>query len=155
MRDIPQEPCLGLIHEFEKGPDGTFAATPYLDSTGNWTNGWGHRCAQDAPAVTILQANDQALADLAIAAQGVCDAISATPLSDLTEGQYAALIDLTFNIGVQNFTNSTLCHYVNVGALHLVPDQFRVWNKGHVDGALVVLPGLTRRREAEVAVWLR
>jgi GH24 family phage-related lysozyme (muramidase) len=71
----------------------------------------------------------------------------------MTDGQYAACIDLAFNIGVQAFALSTLVHMINIGAMHLVPDQFRRWNKGHVDGKVVELPGLTRRRAAEVAVW--
>lgn len=153
MRPIPQAQCLSLIRSFEKGPDGTFAATPYQDASGNWTNGWGNRCAQDAPPITLGQANDRALANLASAAQGVCDAIYGGRLPALTDGQYAALIDFAYNVGVGAFRGSTLCHFVNAAAMNLVPAQFLLWVHEKVNGVQTVMPGLIRRRQAEVDVW--
>ena len=152
MRPIPQAQCLSLIRSFEKGPDGSFASTPYQDASGNWTNGWGHRCAQDAPAITLGQANEQALADLASAAQGVCDALP-NRFDQLTDGQYAACIDFAYNVGVGAFRGSTLCHFINVAAMNLVPTQFLLWVHEKVNGVETVEPGLIRRRQAEVDVW--
>lgn len=153
MRDIPQAPCLGLIHTFEQGPEGGFAARPYRDASGNWTIGYGHKLSGAGDQVwTQAQADTQALADLTIAAQGVRDALP--NVETLTDGQYAALIDFTFNLGVGAFRGSTLCLYVKTGAFHLVPDQFRLWVHERINGVETVETGLIRRRAAEVAVWL-
>jgi len=154
MRAVPWEPCLGLIHEFEKGPEGTFSATPYRDPAGHWTNGWGHRCSQGAPPITAEQADQQARIDLSAAANGVCTVLGDPLVEMLTEGQYAALIDFTFNEGMGRFAGSTLAHYIKVGAMHLVPGEFRRWIYSHVNGVATVEQGLVRRRNTEIAVWL-
>src|SRR5271168_4968009 len=110
MRPIPTEPCLGLIHAFEKGPGGSFAASAYKDPVGVWTIGWGHALPGPTDAVwTEAQADEQALTDLGTAAEGVYAALGGLVADGLTDGQYAALIDFAFNAGVSNFSNSTLC----------------------------------------------
>ena len=149
MRPIPQAPCLALIHAFEKGPNGSFAATAYQDPGGVWTIGWGHALAGPTDAVwTLAQADAQALTDLAYAAAGVSAAL-ASVIDTLTDGQYAACIDLAFNIGVHAFATSTLARLINEGNMTLAPLQFGRWNEQNG----VVLPGLVKRRAAEVDVW--
>lgn len=49
---------------------------------------------------------------------------------------------------------STLLRFLNVGSFDLAADQFRLWNHATVDGRLVVLAGLTRRRAIERDVFL-
>jgi lysozyme len=154
MRAVPLQPCLALLHAFEKGPGGSFAAVPYQDPAGYWTNGWGHRCAADAAEVNQDQADVQALLDLDVAAVGVAATLGDVIIDSLTVGQYAALIDFTFNEGRGRFAGSTLAHCVKVGALHLVPDEFMKWVFGRVNGIETVLEGLVLRRKAEVNVWL-
>lgn len=154
MRPIPQAPCLALIHEFEQAPGGGFAATAYQDSAGFWTIGYGHKLPGPLSATwTQEQADIQALMDLTTAATGVSTAIDPGVLTSLTDNQYAACIDFAFNMGVGAFSGSTLCHYINVGALHLVSNQFGLWIHAKVNGVETVLSGLVRRRAAEVAVW--
>jgi lysozyme len=154
VRPIPTVPCLGLIHEFEKGPDGTFAPKAYKDPVGVWTIGWGHALPGPVDWTwTEGQADQQALLDLADAAEGVCDALTEIIADGLREGQYAALIDFAFNVGVGNFRNSTLCRLIKSGNMVLAPGEFGKWVYGHEGGKPVVLPGLVRRRSAEVAVW--
>lgn len=157
MRPVPAAPCLGLIHEFEKGPNGSFAATRYLDPAGYPTIGWGHKLSGIfdplyEKTLTPAEADALALQDLAAAAQGVCNAIPSVAGS-LTEGQYAALIDFVFNLGAGAFAGSTMCHYINTGNMALAPLQFGLWVHGRVNGVEQVLPGLVRRRAAEKAVW--
>lgn len=154
MRPIPQGLCLGLIHEFERGPDGSFAAVPYKDPSGYWTNGWGHRVESGyIPEITAEQADAQALEDLTGAAGGVCAALTPEALANLTDGQYGACIDLAYNIGVVSFRNSTLCHFINTGAMHLAADQFLLWDHERINGKEVFSAGLLRRRQAEVFAW--
>jgi lysozyme len=157
VRAVPTGPCLSLIHEFEKGPNGSFAATRYQDPAGVPTIGWGHKLSGTfdrlyGATLNAKEADDLALSDLTIAAIGVSNALVSV-LSTLTDNQYAALLDFAFNMGVGAFRASTLCHYINTGNMALAPGQFALWVHGRVNGVEVVLPGLVRRRAAEVAVW--
>lgn len=158
MRPVPQEPCLGLIHAFEKGPNGSFADTPYRDPVGVWTIGWGHAMAGQNDAApypwTEAQADAQALTDLQHAAAGVCAALGPDVSAKLTEGQYAACIDFAYNVGISAFANSTLCQRIRTGQMAAVPTEFSKWKYGKVNGVETVLGGLVARRAAEVRVWL-
>lgn len=157
MRAIPQKPCLSLVHGFE-GSAGTWERTRTQDPGGLWEIGWSHRLTgPDDPLWnhTIAsqgEADTLALSDLGIAAQGVCDALGDV-VDILTDNQYAALIDFTYNEGVAAFTGSQLCRLVKEGNMTLAYAQFPVWDKGHVGGVLVTEPGLLRRRKAEQFVW--
>lgn len=148
---------MGLIKAFE-GKNGTFEATRAQDPGGLWEIGWSHKLnglfdPLYNATLDLTAADALALQDLTATAGGVCSAISG--YADLTEGQYAAIIDLAYNIGVGSFRASTLCHYINTGATNLVPGQFGLWVHGRVNGVEQVLPGLVRRRAAEKAVWLK
>jgi lysozyme len=157
MRPIPSAPCLALIHAFEQGPKGGFAPTPYPDPGGLLTIGWGHliKPGETFPVpIDEAKADALALADLTTAATGVSSALLPAVLAKLTDGQYAACIDFAYNLGVGAFRGSTLCHLVNAGNFALVPDAFRKWVYGRVNGVETVLQGLVRRRNAEVDVWL-
>lgn len=61
-------------------------------------------------------------------------------------GQLAALTDLAYNIGLGNLKASTLRKRVLAGRWDLVPAELRKW----VRGGGRVLPGLVRRRQAEI-----
>jgi lysozyme len=67
----------------------------------------------------------------------------------LTDNQFLAILDFCYNVGIGNFRDSTLRKRINAGQFDDVPNQFRRWNKA--EGK--VLPGLARRREAEIALW--
>lgn len=67
----------------------------------------------------------------------------------LTDGQYGALCDFVFNVGVGNFRNSTLRKRVNAGEHDRVPFEFRRW----IFAGGKKLPGLQTRREKEVALY--
>jgi lysozyme len=69
----------------------------------------------------------------------------------LTQNQFDACVSLCYNIGQGNFTSSTLVKMINAGAApELVAPQFLRWNKA----AGKPVAGLTRRREAEMALYL-
>ena len=69
---------------------------------------------------------------------------------ELTQNQTDALISLIYNIGSGNFRNSTLLKLLNAGSYDAAAQQFKRWNKA----AGKVMAGLTRRREAEMALFL-
>jgi lysozyme len=143
--------CLGLIHEFE-GEAGHHRPLPALDPAGNWEIGWGHKLSgphYTKPPLSRADADALALSDLELAARAVCVRLDANALS---EGQYAALIDFTFNEGVTAFSHSTLAQLVSKGAP--AADEFDRWTYAHVNGVAVRMSGLVRRRAAEKALFL-
>jgi lysozyme len=62
----------------------------------------------------------------------------------LTDNQFAALVSFTFNLGAGNLNK------VMKNGLAAVPDRILLFD--HAGGK--VLPGLTRRRQAERALYL-
>ena len=69
---------------------------------------------------------------------------------DLTEGQYAALVDFVFNVGSGNFNKSTLLKKINSGHHDNVPIQLRRW----IRAGGRVFQGLVTRREKEIDLYL-
>ena len=65
----------------------------------------------------------------------------------MTQGQYDALVDFTFNLGATNFSGSTLLALLNAGNYDGAAEQFERWH--HVGGQDCA--GLFRRRAAEKA----
>ncbi|MBB6250607.1 lysozyme [Nitrospirillum iridis] len=126
--------------------------TAYLCPAGRLTIGYGHTGPDVTPGMTITQdqAMDLLLQDLATAGTGVMGAVT-VPLSD---NQYAALTDFVFNLGIGALTQSTLLRLLNQGDHAGAAAQFLVWDKAHVNGQLVALPGLTARRQKEQALFL-
>lgn len=154
MRPIPQALCLGLIHQFE-GEAGQFRPVPAQDCVGNWEIGWGHKLPgpQYAGApLTAADADTLAILDLEVAAQAVCARLAGRAAA-LTDGQYAALVDFTYNEGVTAFQTSTLAKKI-AACDPAAADEFDHWVYAHVDGKVVQLAGLVRRRAAEKALYL-
>ena len=113
-----------------------------------WTNGYGHT----GPDVTEGQVidKDRAVewlrADIAKAEAQVKELVEV----ELTQGEYDALVDFTFNCGAGNLRSSTLLRMVNTKNWLGASAQFDRW----VNGGGHVLPGLVVRRNAEEAIFL-
>ena len=169
LRDVPQE-GIELIKSFEGIPDGdpsTVNLDAYLDPVGIWTIGWGHAITYQGTflrgpqnkgiaralypgGITLVQAEMLLRAELVNFARDVLRLVQ-VPLDD---GAFAALVSFAFNCGSANLGASTLLRKLNAGDYSGAADQFLRWNKARRNGALVELPGLTRRRRAERALFL-
>jgi hypothetical protein len=68
---------------------------------------------------------------------------------ELTQGQFDALVDFAYNAGVGALAKSTLLKKVNAEKFDEVPAEFMKWTRGGGKE----LPGLVRRRRAEVKLW--
>jgi lysozyme len=137
---------LSLVKSFE-----SFSAVPYQDEGGIWTIGYGHTSGVNAntPPVTEEQAAEQLADDLAEFGGYVTEYITET----ISDNEYAALVSLTENVGTGPLVDG-LGEVLNQGDHAAASDHFLLWNKETIDGELVVVPGLTRRRAAEKALFL-
>lgn len=125
-----------------------FRSFTYKDVAGFPTIGYGHRILpgemfpagiDDAQASTIL------LADVKIAEDAVTRLVTVT----ISQGQFDALVDFTFNLGAGRLAGSTLLRCLNGGNDEAAGEQLLRWDIA----AGVENAGLKARREAEFALW--
>ena len=168
QRDVPQE-AVELIKSFEGIVDGdpsTVNFDAYLDPVGIWTIGWGHaivvkgsflRGPENKAVARALYPGGITRAQAEALLRGELVSTTRDVLSlakvNLNDGQFGALLSFAFNAGIGNLGQSTLLKKLNAGDLAGAADQFLVWNKARKNGVLVELPGLTRRRSAERAMF--
>ena len=67
----------------------------------------------------------------------------------IKQNQFDALISLAYNIGIKGLKGSSVYRYIKQGNFKAAADAFLAWNKGRVNGKLVVLGGLSKRRAKE------
>lgn len=134
--------------DFVKGFEGKFLEAYYCPA-GVLTIGYGHTGDDVKPGMEISEAEADALlaADLEHFARGVDQLVDA-PLND---NQFSALVSFCFNLGLGAFKGSTLFKKLKAHDYKGAADEFPRWNKA---GGRV-LAGLTRRREAERALFLK
>lgn len=114
----------------------------YHDSVGVLTIGYGHTYhVYEKQICTKEQAEVWLLADVVIAE----NAVNRLVHIPITQGEFDALVDFTFNLGVGQFANSTLLQLVNDGKHEEAANEFEKWK--YAGG--VAVAGLLRRRFAE------
>ena len=114
----------------------------YKDVAGIWTIGYGHTPSGKGRRVSEAEAERLLKADLASAEQAV-DA--ATHDVNTNDNQFSAMVSLAFNIGNAAFRGSSVLREHRAGHYGIAA-AFLMWDKSHVNGELVVVPGLHRRR---------
>ena len=125
-----------------------FRGQVYNDVAGIPTIGYGHRIlpAEDfSDGISEEEATALLLHDVDWAEHAVERLVTVA----LSQGQYDALVDFTYNLGAQQLANSTLLKLLNQGQYDDAGQQLLRWNKAGGK----VQPGLTRRREAELQLW--
>jgi GH24 family phage-related lysozyme (muramidase) len=70
---------------------------------------------------------------------------------EVTENQCIALLSFAFNVGTTNFQRSSVRKNLSRGAPLQAAESFLLWNRAGGK----VLPGLTRRRNAERRLFLK
>ena len=135
MPQTTNQAGLNLIESFEG-----LRLTSYQDSVGVWTIGYGHtQGVKQGQTITQQQAQAFLQQDLGVAEAAV-NRLGLT----LTDNQFAALVSFTFNLGAGNLNK------LIKNGLAAVPDRILLFD--HAGGRQ--LPGLTRRRQAERALYL-
>jgi lysozyme len=157
-----------LMHDFEG-----YRNRPYKCSAKIWTVGWGHAMYGDQlrlPNVrtekyTGMIRDDYQLKpednrvwskeelveifknDLETFERGV---LRLVPGCAGHQGSFDALVSISFNFGLGNLQRSTIRMRANREDWEGAADAFRAWTKGGGK----VLPGIVKRREAEIALFL-
>lgn len=129
----------------------------YDDGVGVITIGYGttrypngHK-VQLGDTCTEKEAEQYLANDLAKFEKAVNEAIKVP----VNQNQYDALVSFTYNVGIGAFTKSTALRLLNAGDYTGCAKALLSWNKGTVNGKLVELKGLTRRRNAEKDLFLK
>ncbi|KLR31087.1 muraminidase [Enterobacter kobei] len=138
---------IALIKQFEG-----CKLTAYQDSVGVWTIGYGWTQPVDGKPIragmTIKQETVERLLKTGLVSYE--SDVSRLVKVGLTQGQFDALVSFTYNLGARSLSTSTLLRKLNAGDYAGAADEFLRWNKAGGK----VLNGLTRRREAERALFL-
>lgn len=138
---------IALIKQFEG-----CKLTAYQDSVGVWTIGYGWTQPVDGKPIragmTIKQETAERLLKTGLVRYE--SDVSRLVKVGMTQGQFDALVSFTYNLGARSLSTSTLLRKLNTGDYVGAADEFLRWNKAGGK----VLNGLTRRREAERALFL-
>ena len=126
--------------------------TAYQDSVGVWTIGYGWTQPVDGKPIRAGMTINQETAERLLKTGLVSyeSDVSRLVKVGLTQGQFDALVSFTYNLGARSLSTSTLLRKLNAGDYAGASDEFLRWNKAGGK----VLNGLTRRREAERALFL-
>ena len=158
-----------LMHKYEG-----FRNKPYLCPAHIWTIGYGHVLYQEQIRLPVVRVEGKAAPmirkemplkseDNRVWTKTEIDELFRTDVGTFErgvlrlvpgvvgrQGSFDALVSFAFNAGLGNLQRSTIRMRANRGDWEGAAEAFMAWTKG---GGRV-LPGLVRRREAEIALFL-
>ncbi len=141
----PTQNFFNLVEAFEG-----LKLTAYQDIAGIWTIGYGTTHYPDGTAVkegdtcTQEQAMNYLMTHLELI----------NVPGNLSQAQFDACVDFCYNAGQHAFDVSTLKKNILARAdAETIQEDFCMWDKAHVDGQLVEVNGLLRRRKCEAYLF--
>ena len=141
---------LNLIKEFEG-----FSSKPYLCPAKIPTIGYGNTYYKDGKKVTL---SDKPISEIEatellsyVAQKDFGDKILQLIKVPLNQNQFDALVSICYNIGMGNFSKSTLLKKINQSDFRGASLEFEKWNKA----GGIVLDGLVKRRLKEKALFIK
>ena len=145
MRRVNDE-SLALIKSWEG-----LRLNAYKDSGGILTIGYGHTSAAGEPKVVEGMTIDESYAERILRKDlnHFQNAVTKYVKVSLNDNQFSALVSFCFNVGVPQFSKSTLVKKLNRGDYSAVPNELAKWVfvKGKRDD------GLVNRRAVESGLW--
>lgn len=140
--------CIKLIKKFEG-----LSLKPYLCPAKIPTIGYGSTKYADGKRVTLADRNiteQEAEELLRTTLKSYENGVNSVVEVELTQNQFDALVDFSYNLGNMAFKESTLLKYINDNNFYMASGEFKRWVKSKG----VVLPGLVKRRKAEMDLFL-
>jgi lysozyme len=158
-----------LMHKYEG-----FRSRPYLCPAHIWTIGYGHVLYQEQIRLPVVRVEGKETPmirkemplkpeDNRVWTKEEIDELFRTDVGTFErgvlrlvpgvvgrQGSFDALVSISYNFGLGNLQRSTIRMRANRGDWDGAAEAFRVWTKGGGK----VLPGLVKRREAEIALFL-
>jgi len=137
--------------EFIKCAEGVMLKK-YKDVGGKWTIGVGHLLTREEIMGGKYDGGitkQEALALLAADLRPFEECVKRNVRVALQQHEFDALVSFAFNVGAQNFGQSTLLKKLNRLDYISVPDELRKWVR--VNGKRC--HGLANRREKEILLW--
>ncbi len=158
-----------LMHRYEG-----FRNKPYLCPAHIWTIGYGHVLYQDQIRLPVVRVPDKhtpmirkemplQIEDFRIWSKDEINALFREDVANFErgvlrlvpgvvgrQGAFDALVSFAFNAGLGNLQRSTIRIKANRGDWEGAAEAFMAWTKGGGK----VLPGLVKRRQAEIALFL-
>ena len=124
----------------------------YVDAVGILTIGYGHTGPDVHKGLTITE--EQATNLLAEDLNSFEAAVTKLIAIPLNQNQFDALVSFTYNVGIGSLGSSTLRCRLNAheDPKTVVQQEMVKWCKGDKNK---VLPGLVKRRQAEVALFCK
>ncbi|RYY41672.1 MAG: hypothetical protein EOO08_00665 [Chitinophagaceae bacterium] len=148
----PDQKCVDFIKSHEG-----FKLKAYQDSAGIWTIGYGSILYEDQSKVKPGDqiTPDRAEALLAMEVEEKSETVKRMIQNpQLNQNQFDALVSFAYNVGTEALRGSTLLRRVNADPTDpSIREAFLMWNKAHVDGKLVEIDGLTKRRDEEADLY--
>jgi lysozyme len=145
--------AINLIKDSE-----SVSLTPYNCPAGHATIGYGHllhrgpvTASEEGVAWTIEKANEALQQDISLIEKELSRKLKVP----VNQNQFDALVSWTFNLGIGKLVEGK-CSWLrelNKGNYTSVPELLKRWNKAMVNGMLVELPGLTKRRSLEARLF--
>jgi GH24 family phage-related lysozyme (muramidase) len=138
---------LALLRQFE-----SCRTTAYQDCAGVWTIGYGWTRPVNGVYIHAGMTLSKVTAENLLQ-HGLCryeQAVRSRVKVPLTQPQFDALVDFTYNTGVTALVHSTLLTRLNSGDYRGAADELLRWDRAGGK----VLAGLARRRRAERALFL-
>jgi lysozyme len=121
----------------------------YQDSGGVWTIGYGHTGPEVVEGLVITE--DQAKQLLLKDVDWAVDFVNLVVSRAINQNEFDALVDFTFNCGVDRFKKSSLLADVNANQMTNADAQFQLYvHDAHGN----VEPGLVRRRHDEAILFM-
>ncbi len=137
---------LDLIRSFEG-----FRETSVRLPDGRWTVGYGHvRTAREGIRISESDALELLAHDL----KPIEDGLRALLYAPVNQNQFDAMASLAFNISLGQFKESDVLQAINAGDEIAAAAGFDGWRKARVNGRMIIVDALVRRRAAEKALFL-
>lgn len=148
----PDKACIDFIKSKE-----VLELNAYEDIAGVWKIGYGTIRYEDGSTVIEGQTITKERAEQLLAGEIM---LKSTKVNAAIQGvqlhqhQYNALVSFAYNVGVGALLHSTLLKRVKANPADPgIRDAFLMWDKVQVDGTLVAIDGLRKRREEEADMY--